>query len=714
MRGRAGSLALQILGWSVLSCLGLLGMGGAASSLEGLQLSWPRAPGIALLGLGCLGLLALRPRPATVTAWIGLGWVPVALLLGLRLPGLAALSGPPLLALALAGVLAALAAARVSGLERAFFPIVLVVYCVVAGRVQRQVGAEGDEPHYLMVAESLLHDHDVDLTDDYVKARYQAFYRGETLEPHYRVRGKQDRIYSLHAVGLSVLILPAYAVGGYAAASFFMAFLAAFTAREIRLLVRDWGGPAWVPWVVALSPPLVHYAGLVFTEVPAALGVALALRHGRTPRTGAARLAWVGAVLAVLPWLNVRYVPLSLILAAYVLWGEPLGRRTLALLTPLLLSAFGLAAYHEVLYGFADPRRVYGARPELALAQLPEGLQGLFLDQEFGLLVVSPFLVLAIPGLIALVREGRRRDALVGLGLVGVTVLTAASWPMWRGGFNPPGRFLVPVVPVLAALASVGLRSGLGARTALLAGWSLWLGLSGAAQPRLVHRDRDGTAPLLRAESGALEWTRLLPGYVLAEPDRHRLAGVWAVTLLLAAWPRRRAAPTAATFAVATAGLVAAAAIAQSLSGARAGGREAVHVLARPCLGVPGSVFAGSCEAEWSTAVLDWGPAYEPHRHPAGALLGSRLELPEGQFRVIVEGDELAPGGPPPTLRLEAEVGRVVALRETPLSRDTQGYAAGFAVLAGERRTSLRLWGGSAFIVRRIRLVAQPSPGPTV
>ena len=53
------------------------------------------------------------------------------------------------------------------------------------------------------------------------------------------MRGKHGEIYSLHAVGLSLLILPAYALGGYPAASFFMALLAALLAREVRERVRS-------------------------------------------------------------------------------------------------------------------------------------------------------------------------------------------------------------------------------------------------------------------------------------------------------------------------------------------------------------------------------------------------------------------------------------------------------------------------------------------
>ena len=706
------SLAWSRVGWAVILLTGLLGIGGAASRPQGWSLGAPS------LGAGLAWALAVATVAWMVSpgrrrvAAVGVGLLPLAALAvsGLPLPGLAALTGPPLLAVALAGLAAVLAASGWRPPAWVFFPLVLVLYAGVSMRVQTEVGPQGDEPHYLMVAESLLRDGDLSLEHDYALGRQQAFFPS-ALSPHYRVRGKEGEIYSLHAVGLSLVVLPVYALGGYPAVSLFMALLAALLAREIRELLRatlqDGAVAEGSAWVIALGPPLVHYAGLVFTEVPAALLVAVAVRQSiRARGWGIRRALFVGLLLAFLPWLNVRYALLGAVIGLYALAQGLRARPAVALVATGLTSAAGLALYHQALYGFYDPRLVYGRRPEFSLATLPEGLPGLLLDQEFGLLVYAPFLALCFSGAYFLWRRDRRTALLVVTG-VALTTLTAATWHMWRGGFNPPARFLVPVLPLLAVAAAAALRARFSSGAALLIAFTVFAGLSGAAEPRLVHRDRDGTAPLWRATAGAEEWTRLLPGYVLADPDRHRLAAVWAVALVAAVLARRP--PTPVRMALASAGLLAALGTASLLSKARTGGRDAVRLVGRSAVAVPGWHPTTCANGEWGPETLGWGPLFEPHRHPSGAPLGERLALRPGSYRVAVWGEDLGTGPAGAVLDVWPEGAPLAAARRSsPFVAAPDRVSAEFALAVGERAVTLRLRGGGARLLRRIVLEVQP------
>jgi hypothetical protein len=696
----------MVLGALAIALSALLAFGGAAVDGSSLWLGFPgRVTALAIV-LAVVGVLAIRGCRDRLGVAAGLV-VPLLLLgAGLPLAGVRALSGPPLAALALAGLALVLAGSEMRIRRGVFLPLAFAALVTAAARSHVEVGPQGDEPHYLMVADSLLRDGDLSLERDYAEGRYAVFHDAP-LAPHYRVRGRHGEIYSLHAVGLSVLILPAWALAGYAGVTVFMALVAALVAREAREWTRDLTGrdglAEAVGWLAVLTPPLVHYAGLVFTEVPAALLLSLGLRLAQRSRVSLPSGLAIGLAAAALPWLNVRYGLLAAIVVAHALWRHRDRRWVVSLLAPCAISAIGLLVYHQELYGFWNPGRVYGRRPEFALATLPEGLPGLLLDQEFGLLVYAPVLALALPGFVFLFRQDRRLALAAGLSVAAVA-LTAGSWPMWRGGFNPPGRFLMPVAPLLLVTAGlVWAKRGLTAGAALLVGFSLFAGLAGAAEPRLVHRDRDGTAPLFRELSGAREWTALLPAYVLEDPDRNRLALVWALALV-AAVPWRTRAATAARLGAACLGLSLAAQAAASLSHQRTDDRDAVRLVGREAIRVP-ALHTDRAPARWTLAALGWGPLYEPHRHPAGAEVGRRLPLPAGRYRLTVEGQSLA--GEPPAL-VVAPDGPEAPVRMSPSRPVATGWDADFVVRPGETAVSLILQGGGPALVRVLALEVQP------
>ena len=91
--------------------------------------------------------------------------------------------------------------------------------------------------------------------------------------------------------------------------------------------------------------------------------------------------------------------------------------------------------------------------------------------------------------------------------------------------------------------------------------------------------------------------------------------------------------PTPAGLAARRLGLVVAAGIASRLSD-RAHRRDAM-----PCASSDGrrsrsrgGAVVARAPAVWTTDALGWGPSYEPHRVPEGALIGGRLPLPPGDY----------------------------------------------------------------------------------
>jgi hypothetical protein len=74
----------------------------------------------------------------------------------------------------------------------------------------------GDEPHYLVMAQSLWRDRDFKIENNHARGDYREYF-AQALEPHYLTRGADNEIYSIHPVGMPVLIAPVLGVGGYRA-----------------------------------------------------------------------------------------------------------------------------------------------------------------------------------------------------------------------------------------------------------------------------------------------------------------------------------------------------------------------------------------------------------------------------------------------------------------------------------------------------------------
>src|SRR5678815_3480316 len=95
------------------------------------------------------------------------------------------------------------------------------------------------------------------------------------LKPDYLRRGRDGAIYSIHAPGLAVLVLPAFALGRYLGVTIFLVLISAAGSivawRAAYRLTGD-AAAAWIGWAaVALSAPFFFQAFTIYPDGPAAL-----------------------------------------------------------------------------------------------------------------------------------------------------------------------------------------------------------------------------------------------------------------------------------------------------------------------------------------------------------------------------------------------------------------------------------------------------------
>jgi len=396
------------------------------------------------------------------------------------------------------------------------------LYAVLGLRSLASVGLGGDEPHYLVIAHSLLADGDLKIENNHARRDYESFFSGN-LRPDYLQRGRNGEIYSIHAPGLAALIAPGYLVWGAKGALLTAAALSALAGVAVLLVAMRIAGPAvgWVVWAaVTMTVPFVPHAWALYPEVAGAAVVAWAMRWWIEADAEPARMwAWRGAVLAVLPWFHTKFsVFLGCLTAMLVVALRTRWRAALACLAPIALSGIAWLGFFVVVYGTLDPQAPYGAYAAqfVRIENLPRSLLGTFFDQKFGLLVYAPVYGLAALGL----WWGRRSPTVIVPALVAVLfILSSARLYMWWGGSSAPARFLVPVVPLLAPALALAVLQATGQWWAGLVGVTVALSVAiaafGVVDPRALwlYSVPHGFSRLLLAGQGSAPLAAVVPTF---------------------------------------------------------------------------------------------------------------------------------------------------------------------------------------------------------
>lgn len=417
-----------------------------------------------------------------------------------------------------------------------------------------------DEPHYLLIMESLVRDRDLDLKNNYDAADMADYYAGQLPDRHVIISGSSQlpiRDLGLPLLGAlpfaiarrtGVLLLLCLVGGAFAWRGYAFLRFHAFSRRAAILATG----------AVALLHPVLTYTTQIYPDLIVALGALLVAELLSRPVT-AGRLAAASALLGLFPWLTVRawfiVVGMGLVVAWIAL--APLVRglsaRRLALVAsggaPFVAIVLTLVAVDYRLFGIPVPNAGYyliqGA--QTVLAYTPQiGISGLFVDRTFGLLSRVPLYALAFFGAVPLLRRARvlRSPGLLALFLGWVCYLVyIGNVQYWWADGSPSSRYQLATIalPMVALAAGFDrLRGGIaGALVWAAAVWSAIVTALFALIPSIRYDLAAEIAPdggpgrlwihvtqALRADPGLL-----FPSLVRAAPSDALLAAVWVLLL---------------------------------------------------------------------------------------------------------------------------------------------------------------------------------------
>lgn len=332
---------------------------------------------------------------------------------------------------------------------------------------------DGDEPYYLLQTESILRDGDLDLANQFRDSSQTLAARaglGPQIGDPVGPRGEQ---YSRHEPFLAILLIPGTAIAGKLGAAMTLAIFGCLLIRSTLRFLEEEGISRRTLVIVfgflALGPPIFFYATRIWPEVPGAWFFVEAVR-GLRARRGLRFFPF----LMALGLLKLRFLLIAVVLLAMFVWRFRQWR-------PALIGAVLLLVPIGIVWSITgNPLNVH-TEQELALQEplkYLRGLSGSILDGGHGILFQAPFYIL---GVLALAFWSRMPEGF-RVGLAGASLYLLFLFPReeWHGGWAPPLRYLVVLIPVLA-LGAAALLDRWGRPPLLLA----ILGMVTAA--RVIH-----------------------------------------------------------------------------------------------------------------------------------------------------------------------------------------------------------------------------------
>ncbi len=364
----------------------------------------------------------------------------------------------------------------------------------------------GDEPHYLLIAHSLLADGDLDLANNYAEKDYEAYMpAGVVLDPHTVPGAKPGSRYSFHSPGTAFYLLPFYALGRLFGRDglvlfvrFGMSLIGALFGLQLFLFARwEWGRESlafWLWLLVSFSTPVYFYSIHVYAELFVGLFALTIFRHFRHKRPlPAGKLLVCGLLLSFFLWFHaLKYLFLLAPFGLYAVWVLVRRQRNFRSLASFLVFPVTITGlyfvFQKVFYGSISLSTVswrgsLGTGESLSylkwlLTGIPfrfrwETLAGYFLDQRDGLLLYAPIFFFAFLGIIEMARR-RFKGLLVLLFLTAPYVFVSAFLTQ-RAGYAPQARPLVSVIWALAV--PVGYFLAYNAKTLFLRLFNIAAGL---------------------------------------------------------------------------------------------------------------------------------------------------------------------------------------------------------------------------------------------
>jgi hypothetical protein len=357
------------------------------------------------------------------------------------------------------------------------FGIIFIVTIVIAmalmaiinrGYFKSRSFIGGDEPHYVMMVDSLLKDKDFNLKNDYELSRSIQYY-GEELFPHLApiIDYKNSNNWqSIHTIGLPLLMYAPYKIAGVLGVRIFLIILQLSTIIVFYFILKKYikdKTKVLIGLLLLTSCSLFwQNLGGIFPDILLVLFVGLSiLLFGKKDLLSNFEIS-ILIVVAVLTHSKSIAVLVPIYIFHYLYLIKQIGFTELVkkYWSPLLVTIIAFLFYANYLYvnyGVILPSQLYGEKGQLFRGNMIFNLLAILFDRVKGLLIYFPVLAVSGPyltraflnlknNLKTLVKNKNTERLFVLAGvMIGMTLLliTQLGFDDWSGSFSPNGRYML-------------------------------------------------------------------------------------------------------------------------------------------------------------------------------------------------------------------------------------------------------------------------------
>jgi hypothetical protein len=383
--------------------------------------------------------------------------------------------------------------------------VVLAFFFVKKNYLESPSYLSGDEPHYIMMTDSLSKDGDFNLKNDYELGRSTNYLKGPGLEPHLSllIDRNSPRWYSIHTIGLPLILAIPYHYFGVDGARVWLMLLQFSLVCTFYLILKKHiksSTRIWLGVILFLTCPLLwQNLGSIFPDLLivniAGLIVLLFGKKEQLSNVVIAALFLLGTLIH-----SKALVLIGPLVLLHFLWLVNAGslwnsiKKQWAAIMLLMAGALGYASFLYVNYGVFIPSQLYGGTGQLYSANPIYNVIAMFTDRSKGLFVHYPLLLIATPFVIRAgvdlfklaktLTSNRKKytsNHFLVFGLVAgylFLAVTLVSFFDWSGSTAPNGRnilpFILAIIFILAKYVNIKNRIELFV-LATFSGLCIWL-----------------------------------------------------------------------------------------------------------------------------------------------------------------------------------------------------------------------------------------------